>query len=198
MNRGRARSAGPATLPFLATLLFAVACATPAAVVFDADGQACDPRATGDDAVHVVVFTSHECPIANAYAPTLAGLAAAPAPAPVRWFLVHVDPDLSVAAARSHAQEYQLPGTLLFDRRHELAATLQVQKTPEAVVLRRGRVCYRGRIDDQWRALGARGEAGQRDLAEAIERACQGHPTPQPWPPVVGCLLPEPGPKTPR
>jgi hypothetical protein len=171
--------------------LFA-ACTAPAGAVVDLDGHCVDPRVVPPACVHVVVFTSHECPIANAYAPTLQHLAALHAPSAVHWFLVHVDPDLSAAAAREHANAFGLPGTILLDPQHELVRALQATKTPEAVVLGAAGLCYRGRIDDQWRALGARGQATQNDLEQAIARARLGQKSDEPWPVPVGCLLPEP------
>ena len=109
--------------------------------------------------MHVLVFTSHECPIANAYAPTLQHLAASWRDAAVQLFVVHVDPDLTAAAAREHARAYALPGTIVLDPAHVLAAALGVTRTPEAVVLTAGGPAYRGRIDDQWRSLGTRAPA---------------------------------------
>ncbi len=191
MNGGRPPSLARPGVSLLWSLTLA-ACSAPTAGVHDGDGRIVDPRVVPTGCVHVVVFTSHECPIANGYAPTLQELARVHTAPAVRWFFVHVDPDLEVAAARDHAQSYGLPGTLLFDRRHDLASALQVTKTPEVVVLSGNEVCYRGRIDDQWRALGTRGAATQQDLAQAIERARRGQATPAPWPAAVGCLLPEP------
>ena len=50
--------------------------------------------------MRVLVFTSDECPIANAYAPTLGRLHEAWSEDPrVRLYLVHVDPDMTGARA---------------------------------------------------------------------------------------------------
>lgn len=158
------------------------------------DGRSWAPLVIPPGAVHVLVFTSQECPIANSYAPTLRELAASWRGLPVLLFLVHVDPDLTVAAARQHAEQYQLPGTVLLDPEQKLAATLGITRTPEAVVCTSAGTVYRGRIDDQWRELGARApEASRHDLADAVAKALAGDPIEPPWPPAVGCLLPEPG-----
>ena len=143
--------------------------------------------------VHVVVFTSHECPIANAYAPTLGRLAKGWEDRPVRMFLVHIDPDLSVAAARTHREDYKLPGPILMDATHKLATVLGATRTPEVVVLNDGGVVYRGRIDNQWPKLGVRTpKATKHELRDAVEVALRGEKVPAPHPPAVGCLLPEP------
>lgn len=172
------------------------ACSTPTKlVVQDCRGIDRAPLTVQDDAVHVIIFTSHECPIANSYAPTLRELHAEWATDPrVQLFLVHVDPDLSAAAADAHRTDYELPGTALLDPRHLLAKACGATITPEAVVVTKHGIAYRGRIDDQWRKLGSRApEASQHDLAVAVRNVLNGRPVAQPFPQAVGCLLPEPG-----
>jgi hypothetical protein len=143
--------------------------------------------------VHVLVFVSPECPIANACAPTLRSLAAQWQGRGVRLFLVHVEPETTADAAREHAREYELSGTILLDPGQHLAAALGVTRTPEAVVVNRTGIAYRGRIDDQWRDLGVRAQAPtEHDLRDAVEVALRGGAVPLPHPPAVGCLLPEP------
>lgn len=173
-------------------LALLAACAAAGPRVVDLDGVAQDPRRVPRGRVHVLVFTSHECPIANAYAPTLRDLAAAWRDRPVDLFVVHVDPDLTAAQARAHAADHGLPGTILLDPGHDLARALGATRTPEAVVLLPGAVAYRGRIDDQWPSLGTRVPATRPDLDRAVDAALRGEATPGPHPPAVGCLLPEP------
>ena len=162
--------------------------------LLDLDGVSHAPLDVQGDDVHVLIFTSHECPIANAYAPTLQTLQAEWADQPrVRLFLLHVDPDLSLEQARQHALEYQLPGTVLLDPGQAAASACGATITPEAVVLTAAGQLYRGRIDDQWRKLGSRAPAASsRDLAEAVALALDGTRSPEPHPKAVGCLLPDP------
>ena len=157
------------------------------------DGSRHVPQQVGAGQVHVIVFVSHECPIANGYAPTLGQLAAGWAGQGVRLFVVYVDPDLTLEQARTHGRDYALPGTLLLDPSHRLAAPLAVSRTPEAVVLSAAGVVYRGRIDDQWQDLGVRiPEASVHDLRDAVAVARRGGIVPLPHPSAIGCLLPEP------
>ena len=160
----------------------------------DLEGRVHTPTAPIGDAVHVLIFTSHECPIANGYAPTLRALEARWTSEPrVQLFLVHVDPDLTAAAARDHARDYSLAGTILLDPTHAAAKACGVTKTPEAVLVTSKGQLYRGRIDDQWRKLGSRApRASRHDLADAVTRALKGHQIPEPHPQAVGCLLPDP------
>ncbi len=161
--------------------------------IHDLAGREHAPLRVAAGGLHVLVFTSQECPIANAYAPTLRDLAATWETAPVRLFLVHVDPDLTATTARDHASAYELPGTILLDPGHHLATALGIRRTPEAVVLGPDQVFYRGRIDDQWHALGARSHTpAHQDLRDAVAAALRGDALPGPHPEAVGCLLPEP------
>jgi hypothetical protein len=177
----------------LAWLLLA-ACGGPASPALrDLDGALHQPLERGPGTVHVVVFTSQECPIANGYAPTLKALAASWIGKPVRLFLAHVDPDLTAEQARAHAKAFDLPGTVLLDPHHDLARALGATRTPEAVVLGAAGIAYRGRIDDQWAALGSRAqEASVHDLRDAVAAVLAGRPVAVATTDVVGCLLPEP------
>ncbi len=163
-------------------------------VLVDCQGVQHAPLAVADDAVHVIIFISHECPIANGYAPTLRELHMKWSSDPcTNLFLVHVDPDLSVAAAIAHAKDYELPGTILMDPEQVLARACGATITPEAIVVSAAGIGYRGRIDDQWRKLGSRApEASQHDLLDAVANVLQGKAVAQPFPKAVGCLLPEP------
>ena len=180
--------------------LGAVGCAVPPpdasapVTVVDLDGHPQQPLQVPPGVLHVLVFLSQECPIANSYAPVLQQLAREHGGPGVRWFLVHVDPDLGMAAARTHAAAYELPGTVVLDPHHQLASALGITCTPEAAVLSPAGLCYRGRIDDQWPALGSRRPATEPDLRVAIDRTRAGGEVQRPWPAAVGCRLPEPAP----
>ncbi len=160
----------------------------------DLFGEIHRPTKPRGDAIHVLIFTSCECPIANAYAPTLGALQGAWDAEPrVRLYLVHVDPDLTVEGARQHAADYALPGTILLDPAHRVAAACGATITPEAVVLSSQGQTYRGRIDDQWRALGSRAAvASTHDLATAVRQTLAGERVSEPHPAAIGCLLPAP------
>jgi hypothetical protein len=150
-------------------------CASPPAVV-GADSRHHTPTVVPAGRVHVLAFVSPECPIANANAPVFADLAR-------RW----------PPTARRHADDYAWPGTVLLDPHHHLAHRLGITTTPEFAVLTDRGLAYRGRLDDQWRALGSRAPtATQHDLRDAVAAALGGRPVPTPWPEAVGCLLPEP------
>ena len=178
---------------WLAGLLLASCGGSASPALLDLDGRTHQPMQRAPGTVHVVVFVSQECPIANSYAPTLQALAQRWAGKPLRLFVVHVDPDLGAQTAREHSKQFDLPGTVLLDPRHELAHALGIRRTPEAVVLGDAGIAYRGRIDDQWAALGSRRqEPSVHDLRDAVDAVLAGRAVSNPATDVVGCLLPEP------
>ena len=199
-QRPQARARRASTTSRRAALLLAacitgVACAhkSEAAAVRDLAGTPHRPTQPIGDAVHVLVFISTECPIANSYAPTLRALHAAWRTEPrVQLFLAHVDPDLTVEDARRHAEEYALPGTVVLDPDHCVVESCGATITPEAVVWTSQGQTYRGRIDDQWRKLGSRAAvASTQDLAVAVRCTLAGEPVPEPFPAAIGCSMPQ-------
>jgi peroxiredoxin len=148
----------------------------------------------------VVVFYSPECPISNAYSPTLNSLVAQAPAGRVRFTGVCVDPDLTDAEVSAHLQDFGLKFPVVTDRRGTLAAALGATVTPEVFVLDdAGRVRYHGRIDDQFagrRKANANPET--HELADALAAVLAGRKVAVPHVPAVGCPLPEPPGDKPR
>ena len=162
------------------------------------DGRPVDLNAP-TDGVSVLVFLSAECPISNAYSPTLNELAGAFAGGTFRMAGVYVDPDLSDAEVATHAREFALKFPTLRDPRSALAARLGAKVTPEAFVLdARGRICYHGRIDDQFAARRKRNaNTSTHELRDAAEAVLAGVPVAAPYVEAVGCPIPDPTPAGP-
>ncbi len=143
-------------------------------------------------AIHVLIFVSVDCPIANAYAPEIQSIVKDYEGEAVRFFLVHADPLSSPELIAEHAQSYGYRIPIIRDPSHALVAQTGVSVTPEAVVLHsNGSTLYRGRIDDLYPTLGRRRwEPSQRDLRNAIDAALRGEPV---WPECttpIGCYIP--------
>jgi mono/diheme cytochrome c family protein len=141
-----------------------------------------------------LVFYSSECPISNGYSPTLNAIAAEFPRSTLNLVGVCSDVDLADADVVSHAKEFGLTFPVVRDRRGTLAAALGVSVTPEAVVVdARGKVRYRGRIDDQYAARQKR-NANPRthELRDAIAAVAAGREPEQARVEAVGCPLPEP------
>jgi len=177
----------------LATLCAACAAAPGALLLLPDPGGALHAPLEVEGAASVLIFTTTDCPIANGYAPEIRSIAAAYAARGVAFWLVHVDPDASAEAARRHAAEYALPGTILLDRRHALVRELGVEVTPEACLLdAKGRVRYQGRIDDRYADFGKqRPEPTVHDLRAALDAVLAGGAVAEPRTRAVGCYVPE-------
>jgi peroxiredoxin len=139
----------------------------------------------------VLFFAVTDCPIANYYTSEINAIVKDHASKGVRFFIVHVDPDLTVEAARKHAKEYGLTCPILIDVKHELVKAAGATVTPEAAVLTPdGKLAYRGRIDDIYVELGKRRvEAKQRDLRDALRAVLAGQPVKEARTKAIGCPI---------
>lgn len=156
------------------------------------DGTTCRPLDPRPGRSSVVVFLTHDCPVANAYAPTLNELRRAHADAPIDFHFVHVDPGLEVEGARRHAEEYGYdPSTVSIDANGALIDALEPKVTPEVFVIRPdGSVAYRGRIDDFYQAPGRRRAVRTtHELADAIDAVLAGQPVTVERTEAVGCAI---------
>lgn len=144
-----------------------------------------------------IVFYSSECPISNAYSPTLNELRKSFPENKLKLLGVCVDPDLSDQAIRDHSREFGLRFPVARDRRGSLAKDLGASVTPEAFLIdEQGRVRYHGRIDDQYAARQKRNARSEsHELRDAAALVLAGRDVPKDFIPAVGCPLPDP-PKT--
>jgi len=142
---------------------------------------------------HVVVFITVDCPIANGFAPTIQTLAGQFGSNGIRFFLVHVDPDVGPADARKHASEYGYELPIILDTKHHLVRKLKASHTPEAFIIRKdGSIAYRGRINDLYGDLGKkRPKPRTHDLRNALESVKAGRPVAVARTEPVGCFMPE-------
>ena len=141
----------------------------------------------------VVVFYSTECPISNAYSPTLDELVTKFGKRPVEWVGICVDPDLSDSEVRAHAQDFRLKLRIARDRHGSFARKIGATMTPEAFVLDdKGQVRYHGRIDDQYVARRVRNATpGGSELKDAILAVLDGKAVAAPHVAAIGCPIPE-------
>ena len=164
---------------------------TPPAEFRSIDGKLI-PLAPEPGGATAVVFYSTECPISNAYSPTLAVLRESHPSPKFRMVGICVDADLPRADIAKHAKEFGLNFPIAVDRDGLLAAGLGVKVTPEAVVLDHDlRARYRGRIDDQYAARGKRNAQPQTaELREAVEAVLAGRDVAVARVDAVGCPVP--------
>ena len=160
--------------------------------VTDLDGRLVDPLALSSGTrATVLLFVSTDCPLSNRYAPDVRQLHDSYARDGVVFWLVYPNPADAVSDIRDHMKAFALPGTALRDVRHDLAKRVGATITPEAAVYdARGRLTYRGRIDDRYSAVGIeRATATRHDLSDAIATTIAGKPVAPRFTQAVGCYI---------
>jgi hypothetical protein len=158
----------------------------------DLDDRTVDPfQAPAGTKALAFVFVSVECPISNRYAPEVRRLHDKFAAQGIEFSLVYPNPVEPVATIRQHLKDYSYPMRALRDPRQELAKVAGATITPEAAVFdARGRVLYRGRIDDRYVSLGVeRPVATRHDLDEALTDIVAGQAPRQATTQAVGCYI---------
>lgn len=139
----------------------------------------------------VFTFLSVDCPISNRALPELNELVRDFSNAGIRFVFVYPNADESPEAIRQQEREFGLTEEPFRDPGQALVRQLKVKVTPETVVVTaQGKPIYRGRINDQYFALGQSRPAPTRhDLAEALRNFCSGsEPSGQVRLPV-GCTI---------
>ena len=157
----------------------------------DLDGKVHAPFASGETKAVMIVFVSTDCPIANYFQPTLRRLQEEFGDQGVVFFQVHPDPEVPVAEAKKHREEFEVRCPVVIDKGQAVTKRLAATTTPEAFVLTEaGKVAYRGRIDDTYTDFGKRRpEPRTRDLHEALTAVVAGKNPPVPVTEPVGCRI---------
>ncbi|MCS6976010.1 MAG: redoxin family protein [Gemmatales bacterium] len=160
-----------------------------AEVLTDVSGKPYRLPGPGECQAVVVIFLSHDCPIANAYAPEIKRLCQVYKQRGVVFCVVYAERDLSRETAKKHAQEYGYCCPVLLDPELKLVRRVGATKVPEAAVLSpRGDLLYRGRIDDRYVDYGQRRSVVRsQDLRDALDAALSGKPVARPRTEVIGC-----------
>jgi peroxiredoxin len=159
--------------------------------LLDLDGKPFDLRKASESRVRVVVFTRSDCPVSNQFAPEVRGLYEKFHPQGVDFYLIYVDPSEKPEAIRDHLRQFEYPCAGLRDPGHTLVAQTGATVTPEAVVFDGDwRIAYRGRINDEYVALGkSKASSIRHDLQEAIEATVAGRAIAEPITRAVGCYI---------
>lgn len=161
-------------------------------VLNDLDGTPHRPLEIGNKAATVLIFYWHDCPVCNSYAPEINRIFLSHTN--FAFYIIQVDPDLTAAAARTHARDYQLRPPVLLDPQHRLVRIAKATVTPEAIVLGKdAKELYRGRIDDLYPDLGRkRSSATKHDLRDALDAITAGRPITNRQTQAIGCLISSP------
>ena len=147
------------------------------------------------------IFVTHECPIANRYAPEIGRIAEEHLDVVGPTVVVYADANALAKDCATHFGQYYLDSdapkdeahvasvTMVHDAQHEWVKRFDARAVPTAVIARGKTVLYHGRIDDRNPRLGARRvQAGQQDLRDALAALRAGTLTPTRTQ-VVGCSI---------
>ncbi len=149
----------------------------------------------------VVVFLGVDCPMANLYAGRLNKLASRFSTGAIAVLAIDSQRGDDLPAMVTFAQEHNLTFPFLRDADGRVAASFGATRTPEAFLLDAARhIRYRGRIDDQYAAVGKnRGRPTREDLVEAVREILAGKPVTVPATQCTGCRISPPSlPAAPR
>lgn len=134
-------------------------------------------------AIEVRIYAMTDCPIARKVVPELLRTAKETrVPFSVRT-VDDGDP-------KKWRREFAIPFAVTRDPGGREARKAGVTAVPYAIVLRNGKVVYRGRIDDRSPAIGIKRPVRRRDLKIAIDEARAGKAVSVPVTRAIGCLLP--------
>lgn len=140
----------------------------------------------------VIVFTKHDCPIANSYLPTLHRLQVDFQSKGIRFLMVYSSPVVTTEIARQHAELYSIDIPAILDTDLAIANMLDAKVTPEVFLVGpAGAVLYRGRVDDKYVGFGKRRTTPTReDLREALRDFTEDRRVRVPATKPIGCIIP--------
>jgi thiol-disulfide isomerase/thioredoxin len=171
----------------------AVAAAKPQAkpVLTDVKGKQHAPFKSEKTKAVVFVFMLRDCPVSNVYAPELTRIHKEYTAKGVALYLVHPDRDTNAKSAIAHAKEYKLNAPVVLDHDHKLTRLAEAEVTPEAAVFdAKGRLVYRGRIDNLYADFGKkRFKPTKRDLRDTLDALLAGKRLAKRTTEAVGCYI---------
>jgi mono/diheme cytochrome c family protein len=164
-----------------------------------AGGNLSLPAARGQVAT-VLVCMSIECPISNEYTPTLNRLAEKFLPSGVSFIGINPNSGQTLREMADHARQFKIAFPFVKDAGAKVSRRLLFQVTPEVCVFDRGgKLAYRGRIDDRYRARGgAAGAVATADLERALDELIAGKPVSVSRTKAIGCPVQLTSEHTPR
>lgn len=141
---------------------------------------------------NVLVFVASDCPVSNGYAPEIQRICRDYRAKGVTCSLVYEDVAINKARVRAHRDEYRYTDiSAVIDADRAIATRVKATVTPQAVVVGAGgAVKYRGRIDNQYAALGKpRRVVTVHDLRDALDAVLAGRPVSNPETEAFGCHI---------
>jgi len=192
MNRQRQTALFAALLALTGAWLSTLAAPAKSKLVFtDIKGKNHMPFASTKTKAVVFVFLLRDCPVSNVYSPEITRIHREYSKKGVALYLVHPDRDTDAKSALTHASEYKLTAPVVLDHGHKLTRHAEAQVTPEAAVFdAKGRLIYRGRIDDLYADFGKkRARPTRHDLRDTLDALLAGKRMTKRTTKAVGCYI---------
>ncbi len=141
----------------------------------------------------VILFVATDCPISNRYAPEVKRIYERFKDEAIPFYLVYTRPDESFEDIQKHLHDFDYPMTALVDKERQLTEHTGAQVTPEAVVFdAKGKMIYRGRIDDRFEDFGlSRQESTTHELEDVMALIAEGKTQDFHEEIAVGCYIVE-------
>ena len=148
----------------------------------DLEGRLQTPLSQPDQKAIILFFVLPDCPISNAYAPEIKRVSAEYSQRKIASFVVYVDPDLTIDAAKKHAKDYGYECPVICDPSLKLVQQTGVTIAPEVAVLDANgkRLCKR------------RPKATELDLRNTLDAILNGKPVPNETTQSIGCFIAKP------
>ncbi len=151
-----------------------------------------------DKKAFVLVFTTLDCPIVQRYLPRLKALDEAYRDQGVQFVAVNVGSGDDLREVAYHAVKVEADFPFVKDFDGQVARAVGANRAGTVVVLDADKkLCYRGRVDNQFRLGGENPEAGREDLKLAIDDVLARRDVAVAETPVDGCLVSFPKPQLP-
>ncbi len=143
-----------------------------------------------DTRAFVFIFLGTQCPLAKLNVPTLIELENEFRPQGIQFLGVFSNDSENLIEIAAYAHDFDLPFPVVRDPDQQVASHLNVERTPEVVVLDTALdIQYRGLITDQYRTGGRLPEAKNHYLRDALTELVSGHPITTPLTSATGCLI---------
>lgn len=138
----------------------------------------------------VVAFLGTECPLAKLYGPRLSELQAEYKDRGVTFVGINANAQDSPTEITAWVARHKITFPVLKDPGNRVADQYGAERTPEVFLLdSQRRVCYRGRIDDQYSVGRSRDRVRRRDLAVAIDQLLAGEDVAVSRTEAIGCHI---------
>ena len=160
-------------------------------VLTDITGRKHQPWADKSTKAVALIFVSKDCPVANAFQPSLREFEKRYGKKGIRCFMVYCSPRLKKSDVAKHVREYRIAAPAVMDPSQRIGRLTGAKVTPEAIVIdQTGKVRYRGMINNLYAGYGKkRPKPTKHYLRDACEAVIAGKAVTHPATKPIGCFI---------